>query len=243
MKAHEGWRLAGSTYQPNPIKVIVKAAPLSPDMYEANDTEDSPYVLVPNYSGNSATVDTEGSNSHTGNDNDFYKVVLEAGFDYNIIARVHDSYNSGNQEIYSNDVIWTYAVDGEWSELYDDVMQNSIVLSDGGELLFGVGPYYEGQTGTYLLDIQIARTETVSSRPLENENLKIYPNPATDLIQIESTGVIDRVKIYDIKGRVVRTIDTNSPQVSTNIAGLSEGVYLLHVTLEDHTSVYKIVKQ
>jgi hypothetical protein len=243
-KARDGdWYLSGSTYATNPIKVIVKAPPLNPDMYENNDTEESPYVLTPNYSNNAASLVSEGSNTHIGTDLDFYKVTFETGYNYNITARVHDSYSSSNGQVYSNDVIWTYAVDGTWSELYDDVMPTGIALSNGGEMLFGVGPYFEGETGNYLLDIQITRTEIVSTEPLKEERLNIFPNPATNLIQIESSGIIDRVEFYDVKGRIVYTMDTHSPHVSANISGLSEGVYFLHVTREDQTSVHKIVKQ
>jgi len=237
------WILSGSSYATNPIKVIVKAAPLSPDIYESNDSSEISYVLTPNFVDNVANLDTEGSNTHITTDKDFYKIELESGFVYTISARAHDSYNSGNQEVYSNDVIWSYSLDGLWSELYDDVMETDIVHSGAGELLFGVAPYFEGQTGTYLLDIQISRTAIVSTTLLEEDKLNIYPNPATDLIQIESSGLIERVEIYDAKGRMVQTMDTHSTSVSTNISGLSKGIYLLHVTRENQTSVHKIVKQ
>ena len=237
------WILSGSSYATNPIKVIVKAAPLNPDIYESNDSSEISYVLTPNYVDNVASITTDGSNTHTATDNDFYKIELDAGFDYTITARAHDSYNSGNQEVYSNDVIWSYSLDGLWSDLYDDVMEGNITHAGVGELLLGVSPYFEGQTGTYLLDIQISRTEIVSANPLENDLLNIYPNPATDLIQIESSGIIDRVEIYDAKGRMVQTMDTNATTVSTNISGLSQGVYLLHLTRENQTTVHKFVKQ
>lgn len=237
------WVLSGSSYATNPIKVIVKAAPINPDMYEDNDSEASPYELTPIYSGNAASLDTEGSNSHLGTDLDFYKVSFETGYNYSITARVHDSYSSGNGQVYTNDVVWTYAVDGTWSELYDDVMTGGIALSNGGVLLFGIGPYFEGETGNYLLDIQISRSEIVSAEPPKEDRLRIYPNPATNLIQIESDGSIDLIEFYDVKGRMVFTLDTHSPHVSANISGLSEGVYLMHVTREDQTSVHKIVKQ
>ena len=237
------WYLSGSSNATNPIKLIVKLASLSPDIYESNNDADNPYTLMPNYNGNSAIINTEGSNMHVGTDLDFYEVVLEAGFDYTIVPRVHDSYNSRNQQTYSNDVVWTLLHDGEWSELYDDVMPEAIAVPGGGDLLFGVGPYFEGETGTYLLDMQISRTVVVSSTLLEKDNLRIYPNPATKLIQIESPDIINLIQIYEASGRLVRIIDASSQNISADISDLKEGVYFIHVSCEDHTTIHKIVKQ
>jgi Peptidase C10 family/Spi protease inhibitor/Secretion system C-terminal sorting domain len=237
------WILSGSSYATNPIKVIVKAAPLSPDIYETNDSLEIAYVLTPNYVGHVASLDTEGSNTHTPSDNDFYKIELDAGYDYTISARAHDSYNSGNQEVYSNDVIWSYSLDDIWSDLYDDVMETDIAHSGAGELLFAVAPYFEGQTGTYLLDIQINRTEIVSSKPLDSNKLNIYPNPAKDILQVESSGIIDQVLIFDTRGRILNTVDCMSSKASLDISGLSEGIYFLHVKRANQSTIHKIVKQ
>ncbi len=237
------WILSGSSEATNPIKVIVKAAPLSPDIYEDNDDVYNPHILMPDFVGNTASINTDGSNMHVGTDLDFYQVALETGYNYSIIARVHDSYSSGTNQTYTNDVIWTYLQGGEWSDLYDDVMPSAFVVPNGGEILFGVGPYYEGETGTYLLDIQITKTGAVSSSSLEQDRLKIYPNPATDLIYIEAPGLIDLIQIYDASGKLVKTFDTSSQNVSANISDLNEGVYFIHVSYDDHTTIHKIVKQ
>lgn len=237
------WILSGSSNATNPIKVIVKALSLSPDIYEDNDDGNNPHILMPNFSDNLASITTEGSNMHVGTDLDFYKLDLESGYNYSIRARVHDSYSSETQETYSNDVIWTYLNDGEWSDLYDDVMPSDLTLSNGGEILFGVGPYYEGETGTYLLDIQISRTGVNSAPSLEENKLKVYPNPAKDLVHIESPGLINQIQIYDASGKLLLHMNTSTENVSANISDLNEGVYFLHISQEDFTTVHKIVKQ
>ncbi len=239
----DDWILTGSSNATNPIKVIVKALPLSPDIYEDNDDENNAHILMPNFSGNIASISTEGSNMHVGTDLDFYKFELESGYDYSISARVHDSYSSETEQIYTNDVVWTYLNNGEWSDLYDDVMPSAFVVPNGGEILFGVGPYYEGETGTYLLDIQITRTGATSSPSQEENMLKIYPNPARDLVHIESPGLVRRIQIYDATGKLVLNMETSSENVSTNISDLNQGVYFLHVSQEEFTTVHKIVKQ
>jgi hypothetical protein len=235
------WTLSGSSYCTNPIKVIVREAPLYPDIYEDNDS--IPYMFTLVFSGNSAIITTDGSNSHVGTDIDLYAMVLEEGFDYSFSARVHDSYNSGNEEIYTNDMLWLYHANGELSEIFDDVMPGSVDVPGGGIVLFAAAPYFEGETGTYLLDIQVNRTEAVSTGDLEESRLNIYPNPAADFLNIEGTAVITRLELFDAKGRMITGSDPNSTSISLDISDLGEGSYFLHITREGHTTLHKIVKQ
>ena len=161
------WSLAGNGSFQNPIKVIVQAAPLQPDPYEVNNSVVQSYNLPVVFSGNTATVTTPGSNIHITTDNDYYKITLASGNNYSISARVHDSYNSGNGNTYTGDVLFSYSTDGtNWSSNYDDVMSNNISINGGGILYIHVAPYFAGNTGTYLLDLSITKvvctTPTVS---------------------------------------------------------------------------------
>ncbi len=158
------WNLTGSTNYPNPIKVIVKEAPLQPDIYEPNNTVQQSYALPVIFSGNSSTVSTTGSNCHIGTDIDYYKVNLPSGYDYKISARLHDSNNSGNGIAYSIDALFSYTTDGSsWSDAYDDVMSGNITLNNGGTVNFVVAPYFSGPTGTYLLELNITRSAIVAT--------------------------------------------------------------------------------
>jgi hypothetical protein len=235
------WTLSGSSYCTNPIKVIVREAPLFPDIYEDNDS--IPYMFTLNFSGNSAAINTEGSNSHVGTDIDLYGMWLEEGFDYTFTARVHDSYNSGNQEVYTNDVLWLYYANGELSDIFDDVMPGSVEVPGGGLVLFGVAPYFEGETGTYLLDVQVNRTEAVSATASEESSLNIYPNPVADFLYIEGSAVITRLELFDAEGRLVISAETHATATSLDLSDLGEGSYFLNITREGHTTVHKIVKQ
>ncbi|MFH0757443.1 MAG: thiol protease/hemagglutinin PrtT [Bacteroidota bacterium] len=237
------WTLTGASYYTNPMKVVVMEAPLDPDIYEENDSEENPYMLMLTYTGNNASITTAGSNSHVGDDIDYYGIALEEGYDYTISARTHDSYNSGNQEIYTNDVLWSCYSDKKWSEVYDDVMPGAIEVPGGSEIVFVVVPYFEGETGTYLLDIQVNRSWAASAGIPEENNLKIYPNPADDLIIIEGSEEIERIDFFDAKGRMIVGAEKHSEKITLDVSNLSEGIYFIHITQQDQTTVRKIVKQ
>jgi hypothetical protein len=157
--SNTGWQLTGSTNYINPIRVTVIAATLQPDIYEINDTVTQSFTLPISFSGNNSTVNTLNSNCHTGTDNDYYKINLPAGYNYNITPRLHDLYNSGNGIIYSVDALFSFSPNAvNWSEAYDDTIPNSIVMSGGHTIYFHVAPFFAGEKGTYLLDIQIIKT-------------------------------------------------------------------------------------
>jgi len=176
------WELAGSTNYANPIQVIVKTQGYQPDVYESNDILTNASNLPVNFSGNTAAVYTTGSNSHVGNDYDYYRLALPSGFDYTIYARAHDSYNSGNGQVYTNDVLWSYKSTAMWSTAYDDLMSGYISVRNGGDLYFLVAPYFLGETGTYLMDIQITRTPTGLEEIGADGGIQVYPNPANKLL-------------------------------------------------------------
>ena len=235
------WILSGSSYHSNPIRVIVKEAPLFPTF--TRTMTNSAHLLPLNFDGNNAGVVTEGSNHHIGTDVDFYLIELEEGYNYAVTARVHDSYNSGNGVTYTNDVLWAYFANEAWSDTYDDVTPGGFAVSNGGFVLFGVAPYFEGETGTYLLDIQVTRTGAVSTGLPEESSLKIYPNPASSMLHVEGTDVIERIELYDTQGRMMLQWEEGSRNAELNISDLNEGTYFLHIQGQNGTTVHKIVKQ
>ncbi|MBK7806947.1 MAG: C10 family peptidase [Saprospiraceae bacterium] len=155
--------LAGSGAFSNPIKVIVQAPPLSPDQYENNNTISQSCTLPFSFSDNKALRTTPGSNLHLGTDNDFYKINLPIGYNYTIKAKLYDSDNSEDGKQYTADALFSYSSDGNsWSDAFDLDMPDNITVQNGGTVYFHVAPYFEGITGTYLLDLSIERSQYVS---------------------------------------------------------------------------------
>lgn len=244
------WQLTGSSYYQNPIFLTVQAPSLSPDQYEANNTNNQAYTLSSNFSGNSANSNTNGSNLHTGEDNDFYAVNLASGYDYTISARIHDSYNSGNGNTYSVDALFSYSMDGNnWSDSYDDVMPGNITVSNGGMVYFHVAPYFAGETGTYLLDMNITRSpHTGIEEPEALKNIRVYPNPAVDLVTVDlsdSEGKLEMVELMAIDGKVVQSSGVTNDQklIRIPLNDAASGVYVMRLTTDKGIAVRRIVIQ
>lgn len=78
----------------------------------------------------------------------------------------------------------------------------------------------------------------------DDEDLSIYPNPASTAIFIHKKSNaknIERVRITDMTGRVLLAYDKTE---KINIASLSEGIYFLEIyTADEQRTVYRILKQ
>ena len=66
---------------------------------------------------------------------------------------------------------------------------------------------------------------------------KVYPNPASTVLNIETTGFANTVSILSMDGKVISTTTMNGTTGSVNVADLTEGVYFYEVVSEDGSVV------
>jgi hypothetical protein len=58
------------------------------------------------------------------------------------------------------------------------------------------------------------------------DDLKIYPNPVQDKLQIEAALMPEEIEVYDVTGKLIRRCN----KIKTiNVTDLSEGVYFLRI--------------
>ena len=227
------WELSGSTENfINPIKVTVIQAPYLADKFENNDTFAQSYSLPLNFIGNIANTNTFSSNCHIGTDNDYYKISLPTGHNYTITPRLHDSFSSSNGNIYTIDGIFSYSTDGlNWSNAFDDEISGNITVNNGGVIYFHVAPYFQGNIGTYLLDVNLTRTTTLGVQKNElAENMKVYPNPTNSKIFFDNSIYnFENVSVLNCLGQEVSKIEFTSfiESQEIDLSILSKGVYVL----------------
>ncbi|MGG7035857.1 MAG: T9SS type A sorting domain-containing protein [Flavobacterium sp.] len=244
------WYYAGSSNYSNPIYVIVEAPSILPDQYENNNLASQAYTLPISFSSNTVNKNTVGSNLHIGTDDDYYKINLPSGYNYTITARLHDSFNSGNGNTYSADGLFSYSTDGgsSWSDAYDDIMTGNIVIQNGGTVYFHTAPYFAGETGTYLLDMTINRTQTLGVDETTFSNLiKVYPNPTKDFVIIDLNELSDEVNsinILNIQGQQISSVKITGNEKSSKLSlqGLSDGVYFIQIQSAQEILTKKIIK-
>jgi hypothetical protein len=79
-----------------------------------------------------------------------------------------------------------------------------------------------------------------------NNTVSIYPNPATDLINIQFANISESsiLEIYNYLGQKVSSVLLNKNDTQLNISGLNSGIYEARV-ISNNTVIrqIKIVKQ
>ena len=219
---------------------VIRAEPL-PDRYEPNNTLAQAYSLPVSLLNNVVSAKTTGSNFHNATDVDYYKIVLPPGIDYTITARLHDSNSSSDGNTYTVDAKFKYSIDGlRWSDAYDDIMPGSIIMEGGGTVYFLVTPYFEGRTGTYLLDISSKQTGN-SIADLKNSSILAYPNPAHNQITISGLHGNGMLTVFDVVGRIRLQHNIVSSQETLSVDSLPSGNYPVQIVEGENVKYIKII--
>jgi len=69
---------------------------------------------------------------------------------------------------------------------------------------------------------------------------KVFPNPATTEIQIQSDEQISTLAIYDLTGKILLTQNALLPNDRVNISKLNSGLYILKIRINNTVSVKKL---
>ncbi|MBW7675995.1 T9SS type A sorting domain-containing protein [Chryseobacterium chendengshani] len=102
-----------------------------------------------------------------------------------------------------------------------------------GTYYFGFNCYSIADRNRLFLDdisittSSLATSETASAK----KDIKVYPNPFSDVINISEFTNIKTVKITDISGRTLKTIE--NPTKEINVSSLNSGLYLITMYFKD----------
>lgn len=82
-----------------------------------------------------------------------------------------------------------------------------------------------------------------SNKNLNQDNIKIFPNPASGgEITITSNKDIT-VQVYDVLGKKVKQQNITPNQKKLNISSLKKGIYLLRLKSDSGTITKKLIRQ
>ena len=155
-----------------------------------------------------------------------------------------------------------YTTDGAsgWTEFGGDLLpslytgdRSSLILTPLSMLLgsnggLGVFRYDFGELPEVPDTVdQIEYPPLVTESPIKDINkkgIKIYPNPVSDILTIESTQAIQSLRIYDLTGKTIKYSQESENMVMLDVSGLDNGIYLLWLQGQNgNMSIHKIMKQ
>ena len=72
--------------------------------------------------------------------------------------------------------------------------------------------------------------------------LNMYPNPASDVLNISAQNTINIVEIYNVLGQKVIRMNVEDTSAEINVSNLNSGIYLIKYEINNRTSTKKFVK-
>ena len=72
--------------------------------------------------------------------------------------------------------------------------------------------------------------------------LNMYPNPASDVLNISAQNTINTVEIYNVLGQKVIRMNVEDTSAEINVSNLNAGIYLIKYEINNRTSTKKFVK-
>lgn len=159
------------------------------------------------------------------------------------------TYNLHSAASLNNEAYFVQNLDAQGAELWKYDGTTATRLSDlnpAGDTYFSTNPYSFGNKIYFGASDEITGTELWVYDPnfsdlSENTSnpIQLYPNPASDLLTIDTKEAIELVEIYSELGQLVQT----ETQPNFSIETLHSGVYFVHITTHEGTVISRFVKQ
>lgn len=95
----------------------------------------------------------------------------------------------------------------------------------------------------YYDNIYLHKNTTLGTNDFETSKVKMYPNPATNVLNIESLSNIEKVAIYNVLGQKVISETPNKELISLDVSSLQVGVYIIKTTVDGNVSSSRFIKE
>ncbi len=93
----------------------------------------------------------------------------------------------------------------------------------------------------YYDNLYLHKNTVLSNNEFVKNNIKIYPNPSREMLNISSESAIESIAIYNTLGQIVHQQKSGNEVV--NISNLANGVYILTATSGDQTMRKQFIKE
>lgn len=97
-------------------------------------------------------------------------------------------------------------------------------------------PVRTGEATTFIEGIM------ATADPNLNASVIIYPNPVKDQFKVSSENQIKSIEIFDMSGRLLKTLLVNGKESTQDIRSLNNGIYVLRIHTDKGIVVQKLIK-
>jgi len=97
----------------------------------------------------------------------------------------------------------------------------------------------------YLNNVQIIEKNVtyITNLSYHQEQIKIYPNPASDIIHFEKISGYNKLEIFDIHGNMLRSYSLDDREnLRISISGLPSGIFIIRITSPHRVFTSRIIR-
>jgi hypothetical protein len=174
---------------------------------------------------------------------------------------------SGNSSLYlaSNETVFQskygFAPFGQFTRNLSNKSQKIVLADAFGNIIdsveyFDTSPWPTAADGggSYLqltntsLDNNLGTSWVASTASLSVSNfdldsvITLYPNPTNLSLTVKSQFNIDKIEIYDVLGKFVKSIQVNANEIQTDVSNFSMGMYFMKIYTQYGTKTQKWFK-
>ena len=155
------------------------------------------------------------------------------GFDFWVVKLT----NSGN-------IKWQKTLGGSQYDQSYRVQQTN----DGGYIVVGWSASIDGDTtnsnsqgSADVWVVKLATDNLATQDFTAKKTFIVYPNPAHDVLNIQTTNNIDKIMVTDLSGKKLQEENDNFKQI--NLQSLQNGIYMLQIISDGEITSKRIIKK
>lgn len=95
----------------------------------------------------------------------------------------------------------------------------------------------------YIDNILLTVNSVLSTNSFDANSFKVYPNPAKNLLNIDSASNVQSVSVYNVIGQEVLNRTINSTNANLDISSLNTGVYVVRALIDGNVVTSKFIKE
>ena len=130
---------------------------------------------------------------------------------------------------------------GSWGTLSIPFTEYSgINFNDIGQLVISA----TGATNpVYIDNIYFSNGSALSTSKFTLAKVSLYPNPTTNFINISSEKDIQKAIVYNVLGKLVKSLNINQKSKNIDVSNLNSGIYLIKYVVDNKVGTAKFIKQ
>ena len=213
---------------------LIKLNTCSPSLAGITDTACGSYT-VPSGTATYATSGTYNDTIPNSTGCDSVMIINLTVYPNNINASVIQTVDG--LEAQANGASLTYAwVDCTSNQLVTGATSQVFMPSSNGDyaVIIDDGNCVDTSACFSINNVSIDESELLN-------NLIVYPNPSSRIINVKSQVAINKIEVLDLMGRTVLTQKSGKDVV--DVSGLSQGVYLVKVYTEYEEVVRRVIRE